>query len=68
MYTKLGIRDPVSSWTRVPFGAFVAVIAAAAGIVAAGLPGISGPTVMLRLRPVRAHTGRSKARPHPGDY
>ena len=49
MYTKLlayEIRSRLVADTR-SFGAFVAVIAVAAGIVAAGLPGISGSTVML---------------------
>ena len=49
MYTKLlayEIRSRLVADAR-SFGAFVAVIAVAAGIVAAGLPGISGSTVML---------------------
>ena len=49
MYTKLlayEIRSRLVADVR-SFGAFVAVIAVAAGIVAAGLPGISGSTVML---------------------
>ena len=49
MYAKLlvyEIRSRAVTDGR-SFGAFVAVIAVAAGIVAAGLPGISGSTVML---------------------
>ena len=49
MYTKLlayEIRSRLVVDARF-FGAFVAVIAVAAGIVAAGLPGISGSTAML---------------------
>ena len=49
MYTKLlayEIRSRLVADAR-SFGAFVAVIVVAAGIVAAGLPGISGSTVML---------------------
>ena len=49
MYAKLlayEIRSRAVADGR-SFGAFIAVIAVAAGIVAAGLPGISGSTVVL---------------------
>ena len=49
MFTKLlayEIRSRFRADAR-SFGAFIAVIAVAAGIVAAGLPGISGSTAML---------------------
>ena len=49
MYTKLlayEIRSRLVADAR-SFGAFIAVIAVAAGIVAAGLPGISGSTAVL---------------------
>lgn len=49
MYTKLlayEIRSRYRADAR-SFGAFIAVIAVAAGIVAAGLPGISGSTAVL---------------------
>ena len=49
MFTKLlayEIRSRFRTDAR-SFGAFIAVIAVAAGIVAAGLPGISGSTAVL---------------------
>ena len=60
MYAKLlayEIRSRAVTDGR-SFGAFIAVIAVAAGIVAAGLPGISGSTAVLAyalcaLTPVR---------------
>ena len=63
MYAKLlayEIRSRAVADGR-SFGAFIAVIAVAAGIVAAGLPGISGSTAVLAYA-VCAHAGRLRDR------